>query len=225
MKKITILLGLLLIACYSYAQSVPEDKLGIWYGLDGHYKISEKSSLESFTYLWFYELTDNFNFVFLNLGYNYHFNPKLTTTIFLGYSDFDNDINMSAPHTYETRLSEQIQFKHKLSIILLDHRFRLEHRFFRKTGIKTNVARIRYRIGTKFKLNDIFFLRMHNELLLTPKLNNTSENRFFSGIGINVFKSSTIQVGYMNRNTPNKQNLHRIQLIYLFKADLRKKAN
>ncbi|WP_242132869.1 DUF2490 domain-containing protein [Aestuariivivens marinum] len=225
MKKTTILLGVLLTACYSYAQINPEDKWATWYGLGGNYRISEKSSIETFTYLWHYELNDNFNFLLLNFGYNYHFNPKLTGTVFWGYADIDSEMNMSSPHSSEIRLAEQVAFKHKLSTIPLDHRFRIEHRFLRKPNSKQNVARLRYRLGTKFNLNKILFVRIHNEILLSPKLENSSENRFYSGLGFNISKSNNIQLGYMNRNTPNKDNLHRIQMALFIKIDFRKNKN
>jgi len=223
MKKLLLLVSLLMVFNFSYAQINPEDKLGAWYELGSNHKVSDKTSIDTYMQVWLYELNDNFNFFLFKLGYNYHFNPKLTATVFLGYSDFDGNINTSVPHTYENRITEQILFKHKLSKIPLDHRFRIEHRFRRKTNFKTNAARLRYRLGTKFNLNNTWFIRLHNELLLTPKSSNTPENRFYTGLGINISKSNNIQFGYLNRNTSSKQNLHRLQVGMYFKTDLRKK--
>lgn len=225
MKKITLQLSLLLVFCSSYAQLTPEDKLGTWYDIGINHRISKKASIDTYTQTWLYEFNDNFNFFLFKMGYNYHFNPKLKATIYLGYSDFDNNISISSPHTYEKRITEQIIFKHKLSSIPLDHRFRIEHRFFRKHDSKSKVARLRYRLGTKFSINNVLFIRLHNELLLTPKSSNIPENRFYSGLGINISKSNNIQLGYMNRNTSNKTNLHRLQVGIFFKTDLRKKKN
>ena len=104
-----------------------------------------------------------------------------------------------------------------------NHRFRIEHRFFRTHDSKPRVARIRYRLGTKFNLNNTLFVRLHNELLLTPKSSNTPENRFYTGLGINISKYNNIQLGYINRNTSNKENLHRVQIGVFFKTDFRKK--
>ena len=224
MKRL-FLLGLLLIAYSNYAQTNPEDKLGIWYDLGGTHRISEKSSVTTYTQLWLYEFNDNFNFLLFKLGYNYQFNSKFTGTLFLGYSDFDGNINTSAPHNYEKRITEQVVFKHKLNKIPLDHRFRVEHRFFKMSNTKQNVARLRYRLGTKFNLNKTFLIRVHDELLLTPKSSNTPENRFYTGLGFNLTKSNNIEIGYMNRNTSNKENLHRIQVALTFKTDLRKKKS
>ncbi|WOD43696.1 DUF2490 domain-containing protein [Hwangdonia lutea] len=222
MKKLLLLVSLLMVFNFGYAQINPEDKLGTWYELGSNHKISDKTSIDTYTQVWLYELNDNFNFFLFKLAYNYHFNPKLTATMYLGYSDFDGDINVSAPHTYERRITEQISFKHKLSKIPLDHRFRIEHRFFRKHDSKPKAARLRYRLGTKFNLNKTVFVRLTNELLLTPKFSNTPENRFYTGLGFNISKSHNIQLGYMNRNTSSKANLHRIQVGMYFKTDFRK---
>lgn len=223
MKKRLLIISLFMVFYSSYSQINPEDKLGAWYEIGSNHRISEKTSINVYTQLWLYEVNDNFNFFLIKTSYNYHFNPKLTASIYLGYSDFDGNISSSSPHTYESRITEQITFKHKLIKIPLDHRFRIEHRFFRKHNSKPKVARLRYRIGTKFNLNKTWFARLTNELLLTPKLSNTPENRLYTGLGINISKSSNIQLGYINRNTSNKENLHRIQVGLFFKTDLRKK--
>lgn len=224
MKKIILLYGFFSLFYSSFAQISAEDKLGAWYDLGINHRISEKSSIDTYTEIWLYEVADNFNFFLLKLGYNYHFNPKLKGTVFLGYSDFDGNINTSVSHTYESRITEQITFKHKLSKVPLDHRFRVEHRFFRKFNSKPKAARIRYRLGIKYNLNETFFIRLHNELLLTPKFSSTPENRFYTGLGINISKSNSIYLGYMNRNTSNKQNLHRIKVGMYLKTNFRKKT-
>ncbi len=222
-KKRVLQLSFLFFFYNSYAQLTPEDKLGIWYDIGINHRISEKTSIDTYTQIWLYELNENFNFFLFKMGYNYHFNPKLKATIYLGYSDFDDNINISSPHTYEKRITEQIIFKHKISSILFDHRFRIEHRFFRKHDSKSKAARLRYRLGTKFSISNVLFVRLHNELLLTPKSSSTPENRFYTGFGINISKSDNIQLGYMNRNASNKANLHRLQVGVFFKTDFRKK--
>ena len=220
--KYAITTFVLFLTLVTNSQSSPEDKLGAWYELGINHKISKKASIDTYTQVWLYEINDNFNFFLLKTGYNYNFNSKFTGTLYLAYSDFDSNINTSSPHTYEKRITEQISFKHKLIEIPLAHRLRVEHRFFKKFDSKPKVARLRYRLGTKFNLSETLFARLNNELLLTPKFSNTPENRFYAGLGINISKSNNIQLGYMNRNTSNKENLHRIQVGIFFKTDLRK---
>lgn len=224
MKKTILHLSLFLFICSSYAQLIPERTLGAWYDIGGNHKVSEKTSIETYMQFWLYEVNDNFNFFLFKVGYNHHFTPKLTTTIYLGYSDFDGNINISSPHTYEKRITEQVVYKHKLIKIPLDHRFRIEHRFFRKHNSKPKVARLRYRLGSKITLNKSLFIRSHNELLLSPKSSSVPENRFYLGLGIKLSKSINLHLGYLNRHTTNKKNLHRLQTAVFFKTDLRKKS-
>lgn len=223
MKKTALQLLLFFIFHSSYAQLTPEDKLGIWYDLGGNHKISKKASIETYTQFWLYEINNDFNFFLLKLGYTYQFNSSFTGTLYLGYSDFDENINSSLSHTYERRITEQMVFKHKINKTPIDHRFRIEHRFFQKDNSKSKIARLRYRIGSKVELGSALFLRLHDELLLTPKSTNTPENRFYIGIGFNMTPSSNLQFGYMNRHTSNNENLHRLQVGLFFKTDFTKK--
>ena len=177
MKNVLTTLIFILAIHTSYAQVNPKDKLGTWFDIGGNHRISEKLSINTYTQIWLYEVNDNFNFLLLKTGLSYHVNPKLTATLSYGYSDYDGDINVSVPHTFENRISEQFAYKHNINKISLDHRFRIEHRFFRKQDSKPRVARLRYRLGTKFNLNNTLFVRLHNEVLLTPKSSNTPENR------------------------------------------------
>ena len=225
MKKTLTTLIFILAIHTSYAQLNPQDKLGTWFDIGGNHRISEKISINTYTQIWLYEVNDNFNFLLLKTGLSYHVNPKLTATLSYGYSDYDGDINVSAPHTFENRISEQITYKHKISKIPLDHRFRIEHRFRRKLNSNTKIARLRYRLGTKLKLNKTLFIRLNNEVILTPKISNSPENRFYTGLGVNISTSKNIQIGYLNRNTSKGANLHRLQIAFFFKTDLRKKTN
>ena len=222
MRNYIIQMSLLMIVFLGNAQLKPEDKLGVWYDLGGNHRISNSSSITTYIQLWTYEIDDKFNFFLLKMGYNYNLNSKLKATVYLAYSDFDGNINMSVPHNYERRITEQILYTHKLGKIPLDHRFRIEHRFFKKSNTNLNVARLRYRIGSTFNLNKTFFVRIDEEVLFTPKLTNTPENRFYTGLGIKLSKSHNVQLGYMNRTTSNREQLHRLQIGLFFKTDLTK---
>ncbi|TYA63937.1 DUF2490 domain-containing protein, partial [Seonamhaeicola marinus] len=85
--------------------------------------------------------------------------------------------------------------------------------------------RMRYRLGSKIKLNNTFFIRLNNEFIWTiqtEKNDAFTENRAYGALGINVFKSANIQVGYLNRKIKGL-DLHRLQLGFFYKLDLRKK--
>ena len=223
MKKLIVIVSLFMCISLNHAQTNPEDKLGISYEFGTSNKISEKISIDTYTLLWLYKINDNFNFILLNAGLNYRINSNVTASVAYGYSDFDATLDTSTPHTLEHRISEHLVFKHKFVNLPIAHRLKLEHRFLRNSISRQTVTRLRYRLGTKFKLNNTLFIFLKDELLLSPKLSNTPENRFNSGLGININKSSAITLGYFNRNTIKKLNLHRLQVALFIKTDLRKK--
>ena len=223
--KYYILLLLILFSSYkSFSQSPVEEELGSWFALSGNYKLSDKISVSSLILAWDYEIADNFNFILYNVGLNYKVSPKVTTTLAYGYADIDSGFEKSGPHTYENRLTEQISYKHELFKLPVDHRFRVEQRFLDQPSTNVLNNRLRYRLGTKIRLNETFFLRLHNEFFVTvqtKKNEGFSENRLFTGLGINVSKSTNIQVGYLNRQI-RKLDLHRILLGLYYKIDFSK---
>ncbi|WP_242086408.1 DUF2490 domain-containing protein [Aestuariivivens sediminis] len=223
MKNLVFVLGFVLTFCISHAQLNPEDKLGISYEFGITHKISENFSISTYSLLWLYEVNDNFNFILLNAGLNYQITPHASGSISYGYSDYDGTIDISSPHTLENRISEHIVYKHHLIKVPLEHRFKVEHRFLRTPTSKQTVTRFRYRIATQFKLSHALFIYLKNEWLLSPNLSNTPENRFNGGLGIHWNKSSTVLLGYFNRNTMNRMNLHRLQVGLFIKTDWRKK--
>ena len=209
----------------TFAQTPIEEQLGSWFTYIGNHKISNKVSFSTLVQAWDYELIDYFNFILYNLSVNYDISPELTTTLAYGYADIDSGFETNGPHTFENRFSEQVGFKHKLFELPIDHRFRVEQRFLNKLGPNAFHNRVRYRLGTKIKLNKTFFIRIHNEYISTigsKKVDAFSENRFYSALGINIYKSVSVQVGYLNRGIKGL-SLHRLQLGLFHKMDLRKK--
>lgn len=224
MKRYIALLSLLL-SLNTFAQSPIEDQLGSWFTYVGNYRLSDKVSISNCVQSWHYEIADNFNFLFTNVALNYYISPKVTTTFSYGFMDSDSGFEKNGPHTYENRLFEQIGYKHTLAKLPIDHRLRIEQRFLNKATDNVFHNRLRYRLGTKLKINKSLFIRLNNEFITTiqTKTNDGfSENRLYGALGINVFKSANIQVGYLNRKIKGL-NLHRLQLGFFYKADLRKK--
>lgn len=206
----------------TFAQTNVEDKLGSWSTFAGNHKISDKLSIGTCAQLWLYEVEENFNFILLSTGLNYHITPKLTTTLAYGYADIDSGFNKDGSHTYENRIFEQITYKHKISNLPVDHRLRAEQRFLDKPTESKMYNRLRYRLGTKITLNKTLFIRLHNEFLTTLKKDLLNENRLYGALGIYLFdKSTNVQLGYLNRRIKDL-NLHRLQIGVFIKTNHRK---
>lgn len=215
MKHLTTILLIVLYISNGYSQSNQEEKTGTWFTYAGTHKISNKFSVSALSQIWFFELAENFNFILLYGSINYNISPKLTTTFGYGYGDIDGGFHTNKPHTYENRIFEQLSFKHKTFNLPIDHRIRVEQRFFHKHDFKSTSHRLRYRFGTKFMLNKSLFIKLNNEFLSTLKYHIITENRLYIALGINISKSCNLQFGYLNRKI-NGLNLHRLQAgIYL----------
>ncbi|GAA4231424.1 hypothetical protein GCM10022291_03850 [Postechiella marina] len=225
MKYYIALIVLLLSINITLSQTPVEDQLGSWFTTSGTYTISNKMSFSNTLQSWHYKIADNFNFLFTSLAVNYRVSNKLTTSFAYGFMDIDSGFKKESAHTYENRLMEQISYKHKLAKLPIDHRFRVEQRFLNKPANNILLNRLRYRLGTKIKLNNALFIRLNNEFLVVVKTKDTdqfTENRAYAALGINIFKSANIQVGYLNRKIKGL-DLHRLQLGLFYKIDLRKK--
>lgn len=226
MKYYIALIVLLLSINITFSQTPVEDQLGSWFTTSGTYKISNKVSFSNTLQSWHYKIADSFNFLFTSLAVNYHVSDKLTTSFAYGFMDIDSGFKKEGVHTYENRLMEQISYKHKLAKLPIDHRFRVEQRFLNKPVNNILLNRLRYRLGTKIKLNNTLFIRLNNEFLVVVKTKETSkftENRAYAALGLNIFKSANIQVGYLNRKIKGL-DLHRLQLGLFYRVDLRKKT-
>lgn len=222
MKHLITLLLLTIYISNCYSQENQEDNLGSWFTYVGTHKISDKFSASALCQLWTFEVAENFNFILIYGALNYQVSPKINTTLSYGYGDIDGGFYTDKPHTYENRVFEQIAFKHKISNFPIDHRLRAEQRFFHKLDFKTTSHRLRYRLGTKINLNKSLFIRFHNEFLFTIQDDIINENRLYGALGINISKSSNLQLGYLNRKIKGL-NLHRLQVGLFIKTDHRKK--
>ncbi len=225
MKHYIAPLVFLLTISLGYSQTVPKDKLGAWYTLFGSHRLSNKLSIHTCAQTWLYEPATNFNLVILQGGLSYHINNKLKATVAYSFLDIDRSIqDIEGMHIFENRISEQLAFKHKLNNLPIGHRLRIEHRLFNLRKGNSVKHRLRYRLGTKIKLNNMLFIRAHNEVMAHIEDDFFSENRLYGALGINLSKSCNLQLGYMHRYIKG-DGLHRLQAGLYYKMDFRKKTS
>ncbi|WP_299116277.1 DUF2490 domain-containing protein [uncultured Winogradskyella sp.] len=221
MKRFLILL-LLLSFQLLWSQNPSEDFLGSWYTYGSNHRLSEKLSITPYGELRFYEASSNYNLAFASLRGNYHLDSK--STLGLGYAFLDIDTVFefdNAPNIIEHRIFEQYVYKHNIGKIKFTHRGRLEQRFIELIDRNELQNRLRYKLSLRYNLNKTFFLILSDEPFVNFQDQVFHENRFYSGIGINVFKNSQIQIGYLKQNI-RKSNLNRIQIGISFQTDSRK---
>jgi hypothetical protein len=204
------------------AQVNPEKQLGSWYMLFGNHRVSESISINTGIQLRYYEVITNYNLDLFYTGFNYHVNPNTFLTLNYGYLDIDRSIEFTTiKNTIEHRVWEQVSHKHNPWNIPIHHRLRLEHRFLHTMDDNTIQNRVRYRLGSKIKLNQTLFLEIHNEFFINFTEEVFRENRAYVALGINLHSNLKLQLGYMKHHI-NNLNLNRLQFGLYLNTDFRK---
>ncbi|MEO6151310.1 MAG: DUF2490 domain-containing protein [Mucilaginibacter sp.] len=135
-------------------------------------------------------------------GISYDIAKNYTALIGTGrYITYDyNDLD-GPPTALETRLWEQIQINQFLDRIKIEHRYRVEQRFF-ETGYKN---RFRYRLNLAIPINHAkigpktWYGATFDEIFLNNKAPHFERNRFYVGLGYQFDKSLSIQAGLMHQ--------------------------
>ena len=86
---------------------------------------------------------------------------------------------------------------------------------------KETQHRFRYKLSFKYNLNQTFYFVLSDEPFVNFQDQAFHENRFYTGIGINILENSQIQIGYLKQHI-RKNDLNRIQIGISFQTDSRK---
>lgn len=228
MKKIFALL-VLLHSLSTLAQETGEDSWGSWHMYFGTNKIAEKWSIHTEAQFRYYENGKNFNQLLLRTGLNYHINSNAIATG--GYAFIQTDPSFESNESQvnnisEHRIFQQFILKNKVGRFLFEHRYRLEQRFIEVENPnspfydKSTEHRARYRLQLTLPLNKIFFLNFYDEIFLNLQNNVFGQNRLYGALGANVFKNTSVQVGYL-KNHFATAHFDRLQIGVFYNPDLR----
>lgn len=150
-----------------------------------------------------YDLTANNNNVLIGYGY------VRTVSHDSGYKE-KNVLN-------ENRIYQQFITRQEFGRVYLQHRYRIEERFF--DGKVKDQLRFRYFLGivvpvNKEKMvNGAIYLSMFNELFLKTVGNAYDRTRLYGGIGYRFNETLRVEAGYMNHFF---QNSSRDQINLMF---------
>ncbi|TMM56882.1 DUF2490 domain-containing protein [Maribacter algarum] len=234
MKK-TVLLLALFFTISTLAQQIGDDTLGSWHMYFGTNKVSEKLSIHTEAQLRYYENGKNFNQLLLRTGLNYHINENAIATFGYGYIATDPtfedfrilgiDAEVADSNIIEHRIFEQFILKNTVGQFKFEHRYRLEQRFINDKDFsgKDTQHRARYRLQVTYPLSKVFFLNFYDEIFLNLQDAVYGQNRLYGAIGANVFKNTSVQIGYLKNHFPSA-NFDRLQIGVFYNPDLRKKV-
>jgi hypothetical protein len=178
----------------------------------------QERGIESFTKPDYYEMKGG-------IGYNFNKNNQL----FLGGGKYGTYKNATISQE-EFRLWIQYLYTQKVNSLRIDHRLRLEKRFFYYPGTDTssNTERYRYRMALTLPINkekiepNTFFVNIFDEIFFGPELPNFKRNRVFGGVGYQFNDYFGTNLGYLWQrefsNSGNK-NLHFLYLGLNFSFD------
>lgn len=222
MKRLISLFIFITLQSTLYSQNPSEDFLGSWYSYSSSHRLSEQFSLAPHAELRFYEPFSNYNLVVVSLRGNYHINSKSVLGLGYAYLDIDTAFEFDdRPHLHEHRIIEQYVYNHNFGKIKLQHRGRLEQRFLEFSNKNELQNRFRYKLSFRYNLNKTFFLVIYEEPIVNFQDQVFHENRFYTGIGINILKHAQLQIGYLKHHIL-KTNLNRILIGISFQTDSRK---
>ena len=99
----------------------------------------------------------------------------------------------------ENRLHQQILFSNKYGRFYINHRYRLEERFFKKQDL----IRFRYNLNLQLPINKkeiipgAIYLSLTNELFLHNKISHFDRHRVIAEMGYSISKSFRIESGIL----------------------------
>lgn len=149
----------------------------------------------------------------LKAGGSFDIDPNFTVAVAGGrYSTSDYQDLGAGPLNVEKRLWEQVvltQYSHRLK---LEHRYRIEQRWFAfRDGSTEFRQRFRYRLNGFLPLNHktivpgTIFLSVYDEIFLNPEGPVFERNRLYGGGGYQFDPHFILQTGYVNQANYNYQ--------------------
>ncbi len=192
-RAIMIIMALL-ITNYLFSQSI---KLGSWFVFNTEVHFDKKWNLFFEQQVRSLKPANNLFYHELKAGVAYSVSDNLSALLGTGqYVTYSPDGNFKSPvQSTEFRIWEQVQLNSNINRLKLEHRYRIEQRFF-STGFRN---RFRCRLNTILPLNKAkitdhtIFATIYDELFLTGTNPIFETNRVSAGVGYVFNKYITIQ--------------------------------
>lgn len=247
MKKINLVI-ILLLPEFLLAQKKIENQQLIWYGYYNNLKFNENWNLNSeIQERQFYNPTAQHQLVFRsNLERKVFGDWKASVgmTYFLQNPNTPNsESNLTVP---ELRPDIGFNHKQKLGFVTINHRYKVEARFFHDVeneklvgGYRFSNFRLRYQLGLDFPIwkkegNEKLLLKIKDEIMFNVgnKIvkNTFDQNRIYLAVNYKLNASYAFELGYMNWFQQQKSgtdfyNRDILRFSIFHSIDLKKKKN
>lgn len=210
---------LLLIVVFQHWKSAtfPQDRISTtnqhaWYSYFGDHPVSKRWELHLEGQWRRHDLGLKWQQLLLRPGVNFELNPNVIFTAGYGFVDTFQYGDYPVPYRFpEHRLFQQALLKHKVGKLDLQHRYRLEQRFF---GVRSDPAidiiddsryenRFRHltRVNIPLTSDKKVYIGTFDEFFINfgrnVAANVFDQNRAYVALGLPVAKGTKIEIGYM----------------------------
>ncbi|MCB2377221.1 DUF2490 domain-containing protein [Hymenobacter sp. BT635] len=153
-------------------------------------------------------------------GVSYDLDKNFTTLLGFGrYDTFDEP----GPVNTEKRLWQQLVLNQFLDRLKIEHRYRVEQRWltYRAEDSTAFRQRLRYRLNAFLPLNNktvtdrTVFLSVYDEIFLNPKGPVLERNRVYAGLGYQLDRHLSAQLGWLRQDNYSQPTLKQGQLVPL----------
>lgn len=191
-----------------------QEKLGGWLSYLGNQTFKTKWNIHNEFQYRKPNLSETNNMFFIRTGVGLNLSEN-NNNLLLGYGYFQTttEINESESNVIrEHRIFQQYILKNDFNKFHLQHRIRLEERFF-SNDFK---LRFRYFLGVTIPLNktelsqNTIYISLYDELFLNTSNNAFDQNRAYGGLGYFIGENLKGELGLLNLHTTN-QNQYIIQ--------------
>ncbi len=206
MTKHLLLLFLLFISIKLFGQ---DSSLGNWLIYFGDKKINKQWNWHHEAQYRNYNAIGDLEQLLLRTGLGYNLEDN-NNNLLLGYAYIHsrNYIPNSEYkfRTNEHRLYQQFITRQNFDRVFLQHRYRIEQRFFEQDFS----LRFRYFLSINIPLNqksmldNTLYFSMYNEIFLNAEGDVFDRNRLYGGLGFRFNSHVKLELGYMNQFLPNR---------------------
>ncbi|SHI89352.1 Protein of unknown function [Hymenobacter daecheongensis DSM 21074] len=156
----------------------------------------------------------------LKAGLSYDLDKNFTVLLGGGrYATSDYRALDAGPLNVERRLWQQLVLSQYMSRLRVEHRYRVEQRWFRHRPDSSSFrGRLRYRLNAFLPLNhptisnNTVFLSVYDELFINPTGPLLERNRLYVGVGYQFNARLTLQTGWLHQANYSQRPLPAAQI-------------
>jgi len=200
-KTVSLFALFILTSATLFAQAA---KIGAWYNYFGNQGFGKGWNFHNEIQYRNHNLGGDLDQLLIRTGIGYNLTPN-NNNILLGYgyilnqpyiADTDEKTEFS-----EHRIFQQFTTKQALGRVNMQHRYRVEERFFQDKY----ATRFRYHLSLTIPLNKkvmdkgAVYLSAYNELFINAQKEHFDRNRLYGAVGYNIRKDLRFEVGFMQQ--------------------------